>query len=338
MSITAGELANLIDAKLVGDSQISIDGVARIENASPNQVTFIANRNYLKFLDTTEAGAVILKDVPETESAKVLLISDEPYISFLKALKVFHPDPPAPEPGIHPTAVVSPDAKLGENISIGPLCVVEEGAKIGDNTQLLSQVFVGRNVKIGNNCKFYSHVSIREECRIGDRVILQNGVVIGGDGFGFAPQDQAYLKIPQVGIVIIEDDVEIGANTTVDRATLGETIIRKGVKLDNLVQVAHNVEIGENTVVAAQTGIAGSSKIGKKVMMGGQVGISGHIKISDGVMIAAQSGLHKDPGEGNIVGGYPAKDIRLWHRIEAIINRLPELVKRVRKLEKMLVK
>jgi len=338
MSITAGELANLIDAKLVGDEHFILEGVARIENAASNQVTFIANRNYLKFLDSTDAGAVILKEVPESESAKVLLVTEEPYVSFLKALKVFHPDPPGPEPGIHPSAVVAPDVSLGDNVSIGPLCVVEQGTEIGDNTHLRAQVFVGRNVKIGNDCRFYSHVSIREECRIGNRVILQNGAVIGGDGFGFAPQDQAYLKIPQVGIVILEDDVEIGANTTVDRATLGETIIRRGVKLDNLVQVAHNVEIGENTVMAAQAGIAGSSKIGKNVMMGGQVGISGHIKIRDGVMDAAQSGIHKDPGEGNIVGGYPAKDIKRWQRIEAIINRLPELVKRVRGLEKLLEK
>jgi len=208
---------------------------------------------------------------------------------------------------------------------------VESGATIGDNTVLRANDFVGHDVVVGKDCFFHSRVTVREDCKIGDRVIIQDGAVIGSDGFGFAPGEEGYLKIPQVGIVVLEDDVEIGANTTIDRATLGKTVVRKGVKIDNLVQLAHNVEVGENTVMAAQTGVAGSSKIGKMSMFGGQVGIAGHLRLSDGVMAAAQTGITKDPGQGKIIGGTPARNIRDWHRIEASIAKLPELMKKIKK-------
>ncbi|MDP8205911.1 MAG: UDP-3-O-(3-hydroxymyristoyl)glucosamine N-acyltransferase [Candidatus Electryonea clarkiae] len=337
MMITATELAKIIDAEVVGDGSLELHGVAKIEEAKSDEVAFVANRNYFKFLDTTDAGAVIVGEIPDV-ARSVCLVTQEPYIGFLKALRLFHPEQTRPSPGIHSTVTISPQARVSENVSIGPLCVIEEDAEIGEGTIIRAQCYIGNGAKIGNDCLIYSHVTIREQCRIGNHVILQDGVVIGSDGFGFAPQDQGYLKVPQVGIVVIEDDVEIGANTTVDRATLGETRIRKGVKLDNLIQIAHNVEIGENTVIAAQTGIAGSTKLGKGIMLGGQVAINGHINISDGVMAAARSGISKDPGEKTIVGGTPAREIGTWRRIEASLSRLPELIRRVKALEKKIDK
>ncbi len=330
--ITADKLAQIIEAEVAGDGSLELNGVAKIESANPDEVSFVANVSYRKFLDTTRAGAVIVDHPPE-EGDAVYLVTADPYGAFLKALHVFHPEPPKPEPGVHPTTVIGEDVKLGEGVSIGPLCVIEAGAEIGSGSVLRSQNFIGRNVTIGCDCLFHSRVSVREECRIGDRVILQDGIVIGSDGFGFAPQEMGYAKIPQVGIVVIEDDVEIGAGTMVDRATLGETRIRKGVKLDNLIQVAHNVDIGENTVIAGQSAIAGSTSLGKNMMIGGAVAVSGHLKISDGVKIAGKSGVHRNPGENRIVGGSPARDIREWRRIEASLSRLPDLFKRLRKLE-----
>ncbi len=335
MSYTAGELGELVEAEVRGDAGLRITGVARIEEAGPGDITFLANPAYAKFLSASRAGAVILKEAPPEGKATYLLTS-EPYVAFLKVLQAFYPPAPSPEPGVHPSAVVADDVELGEGSYVGPLCVLEPGVRIGRNTRLTSHIYLGRNAQLGDDCLLYSHVSIREGCKVGNRVILQNGVQIGSDGFGFAPQDQTYLKIPQVGIVVIEDDVEIGANTTVDRATLGETRIKQGVKLDNLVQVAHGVEIGRNTVIAAQSGISGSTKLGEGIMMGGQVGVAGHLRISDGVMVAAQTGLHKDHGPNVAVGGYPSREIKQWRRIEAALTRLPDLITRMRKVEKKL--
>ncbi|GBE30022.1 UDP-3-O-acylglucosamine N-acyltransferase [bacterium BMS3Bbin04] len=236
-------------------------------------------------------------------------------------------------PGIHKRADVAPDVQIAEGVTIGPMCVVESGVIIGKHSILRAQCFVGRGTTVGEDCLFHSRVSVRESCIIGNRVIIQDGAVVGSDGFGFAPGEEGYTKIPQVGNVILEDDVEIGANTTIDRATLGKTIIRQGVKLDNLIQIAHNVEIGKNTVFAAQVGIAGSSKVGANSMFGGQVGMAGHIRLSDGIMVAAQSGIHKDPGAKSIIGGTPAVEIHEWQRSFAAIRKLPDALKRLRKLE-----
>lgn len=333
MTFTAQELAEKIGAKVVGDPSVSIEGVAKIEEASPQEVTFISNPAYRKHLQTTKASAVIIDAAPEGGSA-TYLVTAEPYVAFLKALRLFHPEPPHPAAGVHPSTVVGENVTIGEGASIGPNCVIEDGAVIGKNTVLRGLAFVGRDVQIGEDCLFHSRVSIREGCRIGNRVILQDGCVIGSDGFGFAQADGSYEKIPQVGIVVIEDDVEIGANTTIDRATLGRTILHRGVKLDNLVQIAHNVQVGQNTVMAAQTGISGSTTVGAQSVYGGQVGVAGHLRLSDGIMIAAQSGVTKDPGPGKIIGGTPARDIHQWRRIEASISQLPELIKRLRHLEK----
>jgi len=339
MSITAGELARLIDAEIVGDAGLALDGVATLDEAGETDVAFLTNPAYRKHLATTRAGAVILAEAP-AEGNSTYLVSSDPRNAFVKALRYFHPAPPKPDPGIHPSAVVGEGVQLGEGVSIGPQCVVEDGVVIGDGTVLRAMVFVGRNVRIGNNCLFHSRVSIREGCILGNQVTIQDGAVIGSDGFGFAPGQEGYATIPQVGIVEIGDHVDIGANTTIDRATLTRTVIRKGVKLDNLIQIAHNVEVGENTVMAAQVGVAGSTTIGSNSMFGGQVGVSGHISLCDGLIVAAQSGVTSDPkrverkGGVKIIGGTPARGIEEWRRIEASLSRLPDLIKRVRSLDK----
>jgi UDP-3-O-[3-hydroxymyristoyl] glucosamine N-acyltransferase len=333
MSITAKELAVIIGAEVVGDQDIVLEGVAKIEEATPSDVTFVANPSYKKYLKISDAAAVILKELPDEKKATYLVTSD-PYSAFLEALKYFHPEKLNFEPQIHSSAVVAENVEIGDDVFVGPNCVIESGVKVGDRTILRAQVFVGQDSIIGSDCLFHSKVSVREECVIGNKVILQDSAIIGSDGFGFAHDDTGYSKIPQVGNVVIEDNVEIGANTVIDRATLGRTVIKKGVKLDNLIQIAHNVEIGENSVIAGLSGVSGSTKIGKNSMFGGQVGIAGHLKLSDGVMAAAQSGITKNPGEGTIVGGTPAREIHEWRKLNAYLSQLPELVKTVKKLGK----
>jgi UDP-3-O-[3-hydroxymyristoyl] glucosamine N-acyltransferase len=332
-TIRSKDLADHLQARLAGDPDLELRGVAKIEEAGPDEVTFVANPAYLKHLDSTKAGAVILSTPPENRTSSAYLVTEEPYRAFLAALQLFHPPVELPAPGIHPTAVVAETANVDPTAYIGPHCMIEEDAIVGPGSHLRSHVSVGFQARIGAECHLHNNVVVRERCILGDRVVVQDGAVIGSDGFGFAPGEEAYLKIPQVGIVVLEDDVEIGANTTIDRATLGETRVRKGAKIDNLVQIAHNVEVGENTVIAAQAGIAGSSKLGKWVMLGGQVGISGHIRLGEGVKVAAQSGIPSDVADNEIVGGYPAVPIRKWHRISAAMNRLPDLLKRVKRLE-----
>lgn len=333
MKITAGQLAEMLGAVLIGDSSSEIEGVAKIEDAAPTDVTFVADSKYRKYLGTTRAGAIILSEPGESVDT-TYLVCDDPQKAFLQAVKHFHSGTLSFEKGVHPSAVIGSNVTLGEEVSIGPGSVLEDGVIIGDRTVLRAQCFVGRDASIGADCLIHSRVSIREDCQLGNRVVLQDGVVVGSDGFGFARQEDQYEKIPQVGRVVIEDDVEIGANATIDRASLGETRICSGVKLDNLVQIAHNVKVGKNTVMSAQTGIAGSTKIGEHCMFGGQVGISGHISISDGIMVAAQSGVTKDPGPKKVIGGYPAREIHKWRRIEGALTFLPDLIKRIREIEK----
>jgi UDP-3-O-[3-hydroxymyristoyl] glucosamine N-acyltransferase len=339
------DIVQLLDAEV--ESQGSIEEldilrVAKIEEAREGDITFLANPKYARFLSTTRASALILgKGITPPErsdgrSGPVLIRVVDPYVSFLSVLLAFHPPrDPLPE-GIHPSAVIHPSARLGQGVRVGAHVVVGENCRLAENTMLCECVVLGEGVHVGEDTLIYPNVSVREGSRIGARVIIHPGAVIGSDGFGFAPKpDGTYEKIPQLGIVVIEDDVEIGANTTLDRATMGETRIRKGAKLDNLIQVAHNVVIGENTVVAAQTGVSGSTRIGDQCVIAGQVGLVGHIEIADRTTIAAQSGVHKSvsrPGETWF--GYPAHPHRQSLRMLGALTQLPDLLTTVRELQK----
>lgn len=332
MELTLADIAKLVEGELEGNDAITIRGVAKIEDARLGEITFIANPKYAKYIDSTQASAVLVgQDFPVTD--RPVIRTANPYLAFLKLLRIFHPLQELLAPGIHPAAIIDRSAKLGAKVRIGAGVVIEKNCSIGDNVTIHPNVVIGPEVEIGSHTLIYANVSLRERVRIGNNVIIHCGAVIGSDGFGFAREGQQYLKIPQVGTVIIEDDVEIGANCTIDRATLGATILRRGVKLDNLIQVAHNVEIGENTVIAAQTGISGSTKIGKNVMIGGQVGFVGHIEIGDNTTIGAQSGITKSLPANSVYFGYPARPIMQAKREEAALRKLPELLKRIRELE-----
>jgi UDP-3-O-[3-hydroxymyristoyl] glucosamine N-acyltransferase len=324
-----------------GVDNTDIVRVAKIEEAGEGDITFLANPKYTKYLRTTQASAVIVgKTVrqPQDERASrrpFLLRVDDPYVSFLKVLHAFHPPKDTLPPGIHSTAVIDPTATLGPGVRIGPHVVIGGGCVIGEATMLCPGVVLGEGVHVGSNTLLYPNVSVREGCFIGAHVIIHSGVVVGSDGFGFAPKpDGTYEKIPQLGIVVIEDDVEIGANCTLDRATIGETRIKKGTKLDNLIQIAHNVVIGENSVIAAQTGISGSTRIGSNAMIGGQVGITGHLEIADRTKIGAQSGVHRNvTTPGTSLMGYPAMPQRDAMRTMAAMSHLPEAIAAIRELQ-----
>jgi UDP-3-O-[3-hydroxymyristoyl] glucosamine N-acyltransferase len=338
------DIATLLGAELVGDGAIEIRRVAKIEEAREGDISFVANPKYARFLSTTHASAVIVGrklNVPEAGESQplpALVRVDDPYASFLKVLVTFHPQKDPLPPGIHPTAVIDPSAKLGVDVRVGAHVVIGVQSVVGDKTMVGHGTVIGDGVTIGPSTLLHPNVTIRDGCHVGSRVILHSGVVVGSDGFGFAPKpDGTYEKIPQLGIVVIEDDVELGANTTVDRATMGETRIKKGVKLDNLIQVAHNVVIGENTVSAAQAGISGSTKIGKNVMIGGQVGITGHLEIADYTKLGAQSGIHHSINQpGKTFFGSPAYLQRDAFRIQGAVSQLPDMLNSVRELQKKL--
>lgn len=314
----------------VVDTEIS--GVAGIESAGPGQVTFISNPKYAAAARTTKASAVIVaEDFPALNTA--MLRSKNPYLDFARALEFFY-QPPQYAPGVHPTAVVHKSAKIGDGAHIGPYAVINEDVEIGRNAVLLAHAVVYRGVKIGDNFLAHAHAVVREFCRIGNNVVLQNGVVIGGDGFGFAKDSGGHWhKIVQSGPTIIEDDVEIQANSCIDRASVGETRIARGAKIDNLVQVGHGSSVGEDTLLCAQVGLAGSTNVGNRVILAGQVGVAGHCKIGDGAIATAQSGIPSDVAAGAVVSGYPAMDNKLWLRCVAVFNRLPEIARSLRKKE-----
>jgi len=333
------DIATMLNAEIEGPDAIDIRNVSKIEDAREGEITFLANPKYNRYLESTRASAVIVsrtfKHAATAHHVPTLLRVDDAYISFLKTLQKFHPPSDPLPPGIHPTAVIASSAVVRNGVRIGAHVVVGEKCSIGENSILCQGVVLGDGVKIGSQSLIYPNVTVREGCEIGARVIIHSGTTIGSDGFGFAPKpDGTFEKIPQLGIVVIEDDVEVGANCAIDRATMGETRIKKGAKLDNLIQVAHNVVIGENTVIAAQAGISGSTKIGKNNMIGGQVGIAGHLEIADNTKIGAQSGLHKSITEpGTAYFGYPALPRREAMRLHAAISRLPDLVATVRDLQ-----
>jgi UDP-3-O-[3-hydroxymyristoyl] glucosamine N-acyltransferase len=326
------QIAEKIGCTMEGTDDVDIVRVAGIEEAGPGELTFVSNRKYISRIKDTGASAIILgDDMPPVDIPN--LRTDDPYLAFARALELFH-TPLPPEPGIDATAVISQDAEIGQDVSIGAYAVIGKGCRIDTGVSLYPHVVLYRDVSIGAESTIHSFTVIREACRIGKRVILQNGVVIGSDGFGFAPmKDGTFYKIRQTGRVIIEDDVEIGANTTIDRAAVGDTVIGRGVKLDNLVQIGHGARVGEHSVLAAQTGVAGSTRLGRGVMVGGQVGFAGHLEVGDGAVITAQSGTSHDIPAGAVVSGSPAFKNSLWLRSTAAFAKLPEMIRKIRELE-----
>ncbi len=336
MSLTIDSIAEMIGAVVDGDGSREISGLAKIEEATQGQLSFIANNKYFKFIETTNASAVLVEpDFPEAKD-KTLLRVKNPYFAFLKLARHFYKQKPQVLQGIHETANIGENCEIGENPAIGANVVIGSDCKIGANVVIHPGVVLGTDVSVGDNCILYANVTVREQCVIGNGVIIHMGAVIGSDGFGFAFEDGKYHKLPQMGNVVLEDDVEVGANTTIDRATLGETRIKTGAKIDNLVQIAHNVQVGEHTAIAAQAGISGSTKIGRYVRMGGQAGLVGHIEIGDQAAIGAQAGITKSVPEKEFVSGYPARPHMQAKREEASLAKLPELIKKVRRLEAQL--
>jgi UDP-3-O-[3-hydroxymyristoyl] glucosamine N-acyltransferase len=328
MQIALRELADVVGGRIAGDGSVLITGVAGIKEARQGDITFLANPRYDKFLETTAASAVIAP--PGTVCPdKALILSDNPYLSFVKAVEHFVPDKNSYPRTVHPSAVVAPGAKIGKAVGIGACTVIEDGVTVGDDSVVLAGTYLGKGTKIGKKCLVYPNVTIREEVTVGDRVIIHSGAVIGSDGFGFAKDGDVYRKIPQIGNVVIEDDVEVGANVTIDRATTGTTFVGKGTKIDNLVQVAHNVIIRENCILIAQVGIGGSTEIGKGASLAGQAGAAGHIKIGEDAIVAAQAGVTKSVPPKTMVSGYPAREHSQAKRIYASLQKLPELLKRV---------
>lgn len=329
---TVEELASLLGCRYEGDGTKIITGVASLETASSGDLVYLASPRFRKLLEKSGAAAAI---VPPDELFRGLpvIFSENPQLTFIRAVELFF-QPYRPEPGIHPTAVVSASARVGKDITVGALSVIGADAEIGDGTVIFPLASVYPRVRIGEKCVIHSHVSIREDVQVGDRVILHNGVIVGSDGFGYVKlEDGSHAKIPQKGTVIIEDDVEIGANTAIDRAALGATVIRRGAKIDNLVQVAHNVEIGENAILAGQVGIAGSSRVGKNAILAGQVGVADHLNIGDDVIAVAQTGIARDIPAGSMVAGTPEMDIRDWRKASILLPQLSGIFKELKRLK-----
>jgi len=337
MNFTAAVIAEFLKGEVEGNPDASVDDISKIEEGKPGTLSFLANPKYEKFIyETTSSIVIVNADFkPQKDIGATLIRVNNAYESFAALLRLYDQSKPR-KSGISKMAAISESASIGEDLYVGEFTVISENASIGDGVQLYPQVYVGDNVKIGEGSVLHPGVKVYEGCEIGSHCVIHAGAVLGGDGFGFAPnQDNNFEKVPQVGKVIIEDHVEIGANTTVDRATMGATVLRKGVKLDNLVMIAHNVEVGENTVIAAQSGISGSTKVGKNCMFGGQVGLIGHITIASGVKIAAQSGITKDiKQEGIVVQGSPAFEFGPYQRSYLLFRNLPKLREQINELER----
>ena len=328
MEFTAEQIANVIGGRVEGNKDAKVHTFAKIEEGTEGAISFLSNPKYTHYLYNTKSSIVIVNEDVELEKDvdATLIRVPNAYESIAKLLQIYEASKPK-KTGVASQAYIAPSAKLGNNCYVGPFAYVGEGAEIGDGCQIYPHAVVGDNVKIGSNCIFYPNTTIYQGCKIGNNVTIHAGSVIGADGFGFAPGADGYDKIPQIGIVVIEDNVEIGANTCVDRSTMGATVIHKGVKLDNLVQVAHNVEIGENTVMSAQVGIAGSTKVGSWCMFGGQVGLAGHITIGDKTFLGAQSGVPGSLKGGEELIGTPPMNPRQYFKSQAIFRRLPDMYK-----------
>ncbi len=332
------EVAQKLGCRLEGAPDTEIRGIAGIEHAKPGQITFLANRRYFPLLKTTRASAVLIEDGISLDRGAgsppiAALRTPNPYLAFAHAIELFY-QPPRYEPGIHPTAIIARTARIADDAHIGPYCFIDDQAEIGRNAVLHSFVTIYRGAKIGDDFFAHAHAVVRESCRIGDRVILQNGAVIGGDGLGFAKQKGgSWYKMQQSGPAVLEDDVEVQANACVDRATVGETRIGRGSKLDDLVLVGHASRVGENTMLCGQVGLAGSTKIGNGCILAGQVGTAGHLSVGDGSVVTAKSGIPSDIPPKSLYSGYPAIENRQWLKNTAALNRLPDLQRRVWELE-----
>lgn len=341
MTFTAAQIALMIQGKVEGDPGAVVGSFGKIEEARAGQLAFLANPKYEDHLYSTGASIIIINEalpLKKPVSATLIRVPDA-YSAFAALLGKYQELKTQQLTGIQQPSYVAPTAKVGENVFIGAFAYVSEGAEVGNGTKLFPGVFLGSQVKVGENCVIHPGVVIYHDCVIGNQVVIHSGTIIGSDGFGFAPQaDGSFKKVPQIGNVVVEDQVEIGSNSSIDRATIGSTIIRSGAKLDNLIQIAHNVEIGHSSVIAAQAGVSGSTKIGKGVMIGGQAGIVGHIQVGDGAKINAQSGVSKSIEAGKAVTGSPAHDYTAALRSQAVTRKLPELEKRVKDLESLVKK
>ncbi len=338
-SFRLDDLAARVGGEVVGDGAARIAGVAPLEEAGPGDISFFSNKKYRAAFEATRAGAVIVEP-GEAAGAGNRLVARNAYLAFARVSTLFHP-PRAAVPGVAPQAFVHPEARVAPGAEIMPFACVGAGAEVGARTILFPGVVLGDGARVGEDCLLYPNVVVREGCRVGDRVILQPGCVVGSDGFGFAFDAQGeegsgprHFKVPQAGAAVVEDDVELGANTCVDRGTLGDTVVGRGTKVDNLVQIAHNVAVGPLSLLMAQAGIAGSTRLGMGVILAGQAGVVGHLQIGDGAKVAAQTGVMHDVEAGGVEGGSPSMPHAEWMRIQAALRRLPELVKRVRQLEK----
>lgn len=330
--IRLADLGAQLGAEVVGDGSLEIRGVRPLDSATAEELSFLHNPKYVNEAKASEAGAILVAD-PEAFPGRNLLVCPEPYLALAHALEIFHPveSPPA---GVHPTASVADGVSLGEGASIGPMVSVGAGSSIGERSVVSAGCVLGQGVEIGGDCVLHPRVVVEDGCRLGDRCIVHSGTVIGSDGFGFATVDGSHHKVPQVGIVVLEDDVELGANVCVDRAALGETRIGRGTKVDNLVQIAHNVQVGEHCLLVAQVGISGSTTIGHHSVFAGQAGCSGHLKIGSGVVMAAKAAAYKDVPDGATMAGAPARPHREWLKANANLQRLDGLRKKVKDLEK----
>ena len=330
---TLNEIAKLIDGKVIGDGDTLITGVSGIKEAADGDITFLANPKYSSLMDKTAAAAIITSAEAQ-KTTKPIILTENPSLAFAKIISMFIPDDAGHPQGIDYTVVMGKNVTLGKDVVLGPYVVIGDNVTIGDNTIIYAGCFIGHHTKIGSQTLIYPHVSIRERISIGNRVIIHSGTVIGSDGFGFATIKGLHHKIPQVGTVEIADDVEIGANVTIDRARFDKTVIGRGTKIDNLVQIAHNVVIGENALIVAQVGVAGSTIIGNNVTLAGQAGLVGHITIGDNVIVTGQSGVAKSVPADTMVSGYPARPFMTTQRVNASMQNLPKLFELVKQLKK----
>ncbi len=333
MRKTLTEIARIVKGEIIGEKNLSIKGFSSIEEAKEGDLSFLSHQKYLPLAQKTKASAIIVPRDIELPG-KSIIRTDHPSLAFAQIVAYYTKNDFQPIKGIHKMAIIAKNAKIGRNVAIGPYTVIEARAQVGDNTTIYSGCYIGPETALGKDCLIYPNITIRERSKIGNRVVIHSGTVIGSDGFGFEAVDGAHQKIPQIGIVVIEDDVEIGANVTIDRARIDKTIIGRGTKIDNLVQIAHNVIVGENCIIVSQVGISGSTTIGKDSILAGQVGIVGHIEIGEGSIIYAKSGISKSLPASSKVFGYPAQPLNEFKKIHASLNRLPHYVKVIQELNR----